>query len=1724
MSEPFSREEANCLVLLNDEGQYSLWPAHREVPEGWTTVFRGGVRAATAFTDDHWSPVCGRRTAGKPLPPEGDVVGAVEREAQRRPEATAVLDRSGSLTYAALNDRANRLAHHLIRGGIGPGTRVAVALPPSHRVIVALLAVLKAGGAYVPLDPSHPTGRLRDILADARPHLLLTIDETTRNGLPLPEGLPVHDVDGLLAGSGSGADPVARDLNALLLPSHPAYTIFTSGSTGRPKGVIVPRTALANLLADMTERFALGHDDRLLSPTTVSFDIAALELFLPLLAGASVVVAGTEERSDPHALAELLISSGTSLMQATPSLWRMLMDTRPEALRGLRVLTGGEALPADLARRLVDVAAEVDNLYGPTETTIWSTCRRVSAGQVSGIGAPIRHTHAYVLDEKLATVPDGVEGDLYLAGEGLADGYLGRPGLTARQFIADPYGPAGTRMYHTGDRASRNADATLDYHGRTDQQIKIRGHRVEAGEIEAALERHPAVAQAVVVPVNSAGATGQDLAALLVGLSEDSSERAADQDLRSFLADVVPDAWVPRRYVWCDRLPFGGTGKLDRNAARATVVDALARVPASGGEENSDVLRSLWDAALGAPDTGGTFLSQGGHSLAAARVIGGVWERLGVRVPMSLFVKEDASLRELRAYVTGAEHEPTAVREGTGPLAAPRPRHRDLMPLPASLRRLWYLRQLYPEARAAYHVVAAAQLPGEPDPTRLDQAVRALIARHDALRIEVRDEGDVPELYRVPAPDTARTVEICDLDGDWRPEQFAAQSIALPSPDEAPLMRVRVARGNGRWCLVLVLDHMIADQRAADTLLADLVSDQESVGASASLPAPRSFWEFLEAGSAESGARAHADLKYWREELDDAPAELLLPMAAERPAEPDFRPVTHTVRVVPAQARGIASAAASLGVTPTAFHLGCFATLLHSWSGRDDLVIGLPADARRTSAEQDMVGMALDTLVVRSRTETKATVADVIRRCRDGYAAAADHTAVPFDSVVEALERPAVPGLNPVFQAWFNDLGDLKSPPEALPVPVTSALFDLAVYLRGDGEGQSVTVVGAAALFSERLVGEFARQYLLLLERAAADPDIRVDGLSLREPGPSPSLPECVDTGRFWERLTDFAHARDSDTAVLGPQATVTYGELRERVRGLAAGLAREGAGRGRTVALWSRTTENLPETLLALWRTGATVALIPEEAPVRYREQCADAVSADLGLALRYSAEAGVRSVTDIAHGPGNESHWPEPGGTSHLLFTSGTTGTPAAVAAPPDALGDAVAWYLKEFRVGPEDRFAMLSGPAHDPVLRDILVPLSAGATLCVPQTGFARRPEALFSWLDTNAVTVVHVTPGLLELIASGASGRLDALRLIVVGGDVSTEQLLKRIRGFTDAAVVNAYGATETPQIAACQEVLAYGDQAPAIARVRPLPVGRRAAGREIHVAGPEGLPLGPGQFGEVVVRGRALAHGYAGDVSRAERFDVDPFGEPGVRLYRTGDHGYTTLDGDVVVTGRFDRQVSLDGHRVELAEVEAVAQRFPGVVSARAAYRADGVVSEISLAVRAEAGQHVDVASLRTHLRGRLPRHAVPSVLSAGSDELRLDASRKVRQAPSAPSTGDPGREARTTTARLTPVTKTADELQRLVAELLGHRVPDERNFFDAGLTSLALLRLHRGITQRLGFELPATTLFAHPTVKALAKLLDTTAGPGRATPPETVAAAHDGAPGRESRQPGRNER
>ncbi|MDA0567191.1 amino acid adenylation domain-containing protein, partial [Streptomonospora sp. S1-112] len=981
-----------------------------------------------------------------------------------------------------------------------------------------------------------------------------------------------------------------------------AYVLYTSGSTGRPKGVVVSHGALLNFLDDMAGRFPLGEGERFLAVTTVGFDISALEVYLPLLAGATVVVAEREVVRDPVALAELIGSSGATVMQATPALWQALVEERPDALHGLRVLVGGEALPGALARELAARSAGVVNLYGPTETTIWSTAAPLAPGTPVTIGRPIANTRVYVLDTALRPAAPGTVGELYIAGDGVARGYLGRPGLTAARFVADPFGPPGARMYRTGDLVRLRA-GRLHFVGRSDFQVKVRGFRIELGEIESALDDQGGVAQAVAVAREDV--PGQ---VRVVGYVRPAPGAAPDPAaLRAALAQRLPDYMVPSAVVVLDAFPQTANGKVDRAALPAPLPAAApAQAPASPLEARLRVLMAevLGVAALGGDDD---FFALGGHSLLATRAANRVRAELGVeaRVRDVFDAPTPAALAALLAERPAARPPLTPRGPGAGPA-----------PLSYAQERLWFVDRLHGPG-AAYNVPLAFRLRGAVDAGALEAALHDVAARHAVLRTVYAEDPEAGGVRpRVLAPEEVgrllRVVEVDAAGVDARLAEVLHEPFDLGADPAVRAALLRLSPDDA--VLAFAFPHIATDEWSEGPFTRDLdaaYAARRAGGAPAWEPlaveyADFAVWQRDWLGDPEDPASPLGrQLAYWRRALAGAPAELDLPADRPRPAAADSAGAAVGFHLDAAAVEALRALAAEHGATVFMALQAAVAVLLHRMGAGDDIPVGTPVANRDDAAVHETVGMFLNMLALRTDLSGDPSTAELLARVRDVDVAAFAHADAPFDHVVRAVDPERSPGRHPLFQVMLTYQRDPDRPAllgtEAAvhPVDMRVAKLDLefAFAERPGTEGLAGTLRYATALFDPGTARDLVERLRLVLAAMTADPARPVGAIDVRTPEECERWARVNATGvavagpLLPERFAAVARRCPGGVAVVAGGVSVTYGELLGRVEGLAARLRarlrEQGAGGEPVVAVALPRSADLVAALLAVGRAG---------------------------------------------------------------------------------------------------------------------------------------------------------------------------------------------------------------------------------------------------------------------------------------------------------------------------------------------------------------------------------------------------------------------------------------------------------------------------------------------------------------------------------------------------------
>ena len=1645
----------------------------------------------------------------------------VAAQVAARPGADALLWGDERLSYAELARRARSLAHRLLREGIGREEPVAVCLQRSPSWIVALLAILEAGGAYVPLDPKLPIRRLTTMLEEVGHPLLLTESDLRPQ---LHEGRSrVLLLDTLEEVPGSEQIPALPTVD----PEQLAYILFTSGSTGKPKGAQVTHRGIASLHATQVAAFGVDPGTLILQVASIGFDASVLEILFALGSGSTLVLEPRELLLG-DSLLEVLQRREIGFTFLPPS---RLSSVSPSELPALTTLvTGGEA-PSVEAVKLWAAGRRFFNLYGPTEATVWSTLARCTgADDIPPIGHPVLDTRAHVVDRALRLLPVGTPGELVLAGRGLGRGYHGRPGPTATVFVPDPFGGPGARLYRTGDLVRRRADGQLEFLGRIDHQVKVRGFRIELGEIETLLRRLPQVREALVTAPEIAG--DRRLVAYWVPETSGGASGGSDAELREALRHQLPEYMVPSFFLALEGMPLTANGKVDR---RKLPLPSAERAESEGHvaprHPVEQQMVEIFEEVLGLQPVGVTdnFFDLGGHSLLATRVVARIQKRFGVELPLSLLF-ESPTVEALAQVVKAALSAPVAALPALAPTSRDEP-----LPLSFGQERLWFLDQLE-SGSTAYNLSLVARLRGDLRPAALQAALLRVVDRHEALRCRFVSRAGRPVLEPFPARTELPIVDLTGLpaerrrgEADSRVEELGEHRFDLAAGD---LIRASLIRTESEEHLfVVALHHIVTDGWSMGIFLRDLAAFyRAAVEPGAPVPAPL-LLHYADFAAWQRGwlrgETLEAHLAWWRESLGSGTEPLALPTDFPRPAEQTFRGESQQRRVEPTRLAALHRVGREAGATLFMTLLAAFQLQLGRWSGQRRVSVGAPSAGRGRREIEDLIGFFINTVVLRTDLGSAArgglSFRELVEQVRDTTLDAFAHQEIPFEKLVAELDPERDLSRTPLFQAFFNLL-NLERPQIELPgleLEVDApgeppSKFDLTLYASEAPEGLKLRLVYNADLFTAERMAAFLDAFTGLLEGLIADPDRPIYQLPLT--AGRASAAEQIEEAVVEEIVAPPVAARRAagthgdSIAVLDGRVSWTHRQLHEQAGAIARCLEARDVGRGDGVAIAGARNAWLVASVLGAAASGAVVVILDPELPIARLRQIVEQARPAAWLQLPEAPESLVELGEQVIPGrvirlpdaPGSEGEDLEAtavssdvdlGDLATLTFTSGTTGAPRGVWSTHGPVAAFLAAYRRRFELREADRFALLAGLGHDPLQRDLWMPLVLGARLAVPSAEVLGEPASLWRWIVEQEISVLHLTPSRAELLLQGGpeGAVLPALRLVLFAGETLSARFARAFaRIAPEARLVNTYGATETPQVMAWGEIR----EPAALPEVSSaLPIGRGREGVAVRVVGRGGELCGVGELGEIRIRSRHLALGYPGRAARtADRFRPDDLsassaGEPGCRVYRTGDLGRYLPDGRVVVEGRADRQLKMRGFRVEPAEIEAILAELASVARAVVTARRhpSGDLRLVAYWTAEPGAEAPEPEKLREALASRLPGYAVPSVFVAlESVPLtpggKVDVSALPEPAWRVETEGTPGRG---------PGTAAEESLATIWEEVLGVETVDvTEDFFSLGGHSLMATRLAARVRQVFAVEMPLRQLFRTPTVEGLAAWLE----------------------------------
>ena len=1656
-----------------------------------------------------------------------------EEQAESRPDAVAVAYRDQEVSYRELNARANHMAGTLLELGVGPEVVVALLAERGIDFLIAILAVFKAGGAYLPLDPRHPAQRICQTLGRSGAGLVMTTSQFGPLAAEAVAGLTAEDrpavffMEELFKESGQ-----EENLGRRFLPNQLSYVIFTSGSTGAPKGAMVEHRGMLNHLLAKVRTLGLDDRDAIAQTASQCFDISVWQFLAALLVGGRVDVFDDEVAHDPASLLDQIGLRKVTILEVVPSLMRMMLteadrrladnNSKPE-LSSLRwMIPTGEALPPGLCHHWFRLYPEIPllNAYGPTECSDDVTHCPVDevlseSAARTPIGRPIANTQIYVLDGDLRPQPMGVVGELYVGGECVGRGYLNEAGKTSEYFIPDAFARvAGTRLYKSGDLARYLPDGNLEYLARIDHQVKIRGFRIEPGEIEAAIRRHPSVAEVVVVAREDTPGEKR-LVAYLVARPETT---LSISDLRDFLRRDLPEYMAPAAYVALDALPLTENGKLDRQALPAPegTSSELERGYLAPRTLVEQRLAEIWSQVLGVDQVGvhSDFFDLGGHSLLATQVMSRARSAFQVELPLRVLF-EHPTISELGRKVE------QAIGIGSGFQAPPlvrTPRDGQRAPLSFAQQRLWFIEQLEPGA-ATYNIPGAVRLQGTLDLDALESVINEIVRRHETLRTRFEVEHGAP--LQVIYHWEPRKLEMEDLTGlprERREEEArkmlreeAAKGFDL---SQGPLMRVKVLKLEEDERLVFFnMHHIISDGWSMGILISEVNrlygayarGEESPLEEMAIQYADYAVWqrEWLQ------GAVLERQLAYWKQQLAGVPSLLQLPTDRPRVAVDTYHGAYERFALNQELANELKRLSRSEGATLFMTLLAGFQILLARYSGAARIAVGVPVAGRNREETEGLIGFFVNTLVMVADTSGNPTARELLRQVRGTAIGAFAHQDLPFERLVEELQPERGLG-QPLFQVMFTFQNFLEGPlaisnlkVKEERIEVDSAKFELALTIDEDGDRVTGTIEYARDLYERETIILLSGHLTRLLEGMVADQErgvLDIPLLTEREWGQvlewNRTALEYGAEKCLHEVFEEQARRAPDRVAGVDEVGAISYGGLNRRANQLGNYLRRRGVGPEARVGIClERGTTMLVGLLGILKAGGAYVPLDPTYPAERLAFLLDDArvqlivTQEKLGELLE-STRAELIPIDGDFGAIAREREENIDGGVTsenlaYVIYTSGSTGRPKGAMVTHQSVVNLVADARDKFRLERDSKFFQFASLSFDVAVEEIFPTLSVGGVVALQSDNLLYSYSDLAKTIDRHEVTTIELpTVYWREWMRDLSSRQRRAprsLNLVIIGGERISSEILKEWREH-EVPLLHVYGVTE---VAVTSTVYPIPADLVDEAGLPEIPIGRPMANTEVYLLDDRLQPTPLRIPGEMYLGGVGLARGYLNrpDLT-AERFVPSSFGiQPGSRLYRTGDLARSSPEGCLEFIGRIDRQIKIRGHRIEPVEIESVLMQLPSVSECVVVARGDEPDDRRLVAYLVlKEGEAETALELRRFMKQRLPAYLVPSSFVI-LESLPLSPHGKVdRQALPPPGIYDVdlGGE------YVAPSTPIEEDVARIFGAALGiDDVGIYDDFFDLGGHSLLVTQVVSRVNSAFQIELPVRALFDAPTVSGI---------------------------------------
>lgn len=1633
-----------------------------------------------------------------------------ERQVEETPDYIATVFYEKKLTYSQLNAKANQLANYLLSVGVRPKQPVVLCLDRSIDSVVAVLSILKAGCYYVPMDPDYPESRLGFILDDVKAGFIITQSSYKKifHGADLVV-VCVDEIPGQLNMEDT------KNLQIGVQPDDLIYIIYTSGTTGNPKGVMIEHRSVLNLAFSYKDKLFKKINKKNLRVSLnapLVFDASVQQLNM-LLYGYTLYMIPDEVRHDIDDFVDFICTNRLNVLDYVPSQFQLMLDG------GLLdkwkneisiVLLGGEAISEKMWQQLVSNKEIIFyNTYGPTECTVDSSRYHIN-GSTHGpvIGRPIDNYKLFILDNDCNLVPIGVAGELHVGGIGVARGYLNRPQLTDEKFIRSPFlAGENDRLYKTGDLVRYLDDGNIEYLGRIDHQVKIRGYRIELGEIESNLEDHPDVKQAL-VNVYENDVDNKLLVAYIVRSGEG---YGSNPDYSGFLKEKIPDYMVPVTYVHIDKIPLTTNGKIDKKLLpKPDFLFKDMEKYRQAETETEKELVGIWEEILGISGIGvlDNFFSLGGHSLIATRLLSRIKNKTGIKLTLkNLFlapvIKDLATVldREKKSYTVSDDRLVDEVKND--------------YPLSSAQKRLWFVSQLYPDNNS-YNLPLIWKLSGALDIAALDMAINNLVRKHSILRtVFIENESAEPRQYVKEFSKSFVKIVMSESNTitNKNVNDLVEQDVCVPfDMENGPLIRFSVYKvDENEYVFALCMHHIISDAWSLNLLFDELVKSyneihQTGVSNIDPLPYQYSAYSLRQQQLLANGEWAQ-QLQYWEEKLSGSTP---LDIAGQIHTHKQLNETTSEKCLVLKEdiISGIRNISELNDVSMFVVFLSIFNLLAHKLSGQDDFTIGAPVAIRDSEELEKLIGLFLNNVILRFDMSGDPSFEEVIRRVKAVILEVFENLDVPYDQVVERLMPGQSLETNPFFNVLFNyiseadqnlDFNEIES--HKLKQPKLGARFDITFYLEVFSDYVMVKVNYSTSRYSDSEIENIIQSYEFLIRQIIDKWDAKISDYSLVTEKAEKLLPdsnEHLETAKLETVLSSFDSVVDvypDNIAVATSDANWSYRDLKQRSNYISLALMDKGLKPGNVVAIIGVKGFSVIASMIGVLRSGgvaltidqnlpeARIALMVDEANARYIIAKDVANKQNCLNDLKYIYVTDNDADLSLSEGVDNISlltpdiHLDSP---AYIFFTSGSTGKPKAILGSHKGLAHCIKWQGDTFNITSEDRVSQLTSLTFDVILRDIFLPVTRGACICIPQ----EDDYEVLAWIEKNGLTAIHTVPSLVSSWLQVSVQKLDfsRLRYIFFSGEPLNGALIKKIKQCCNGKfkIINMYGPTETTMVKSWYEV-------PEDYLTGTQPIGVPLPNSQLLILGKWKQICGINEPGEIAIRTPYRTLGYLEDGNNQGKFINNPFNDDeNDVIYLTGDQGKIRSDGIYEYLGRIDDQIKINGVRIELAEISAVISSYNSVNSSYVnSVKREGMETLVAYIV-SEPGQKFITEDLKKYLRLHLPEVMVPKAFIT-IDRFPLLPSGKIdRKKLPGPVFKKPSLE-----GHVEPRTNLQKDLAEIWSDLLGaKRIGIKDNFFDLGGHSLLAVQLMSRISRKVNFRVPLKYIFLSPQIDLLSVVIE----------------------------------